>query len=61
MKIDDDSADCCSRDLRMYVVSRNTARELNGKRTEKGKKESVRTEQFLRIACSQERAYEALE
>ena len=61
MKIDDDSADCCSRDLWMYVVSRNTARELNDKRTEEGKKESVRAEQFLRIACSQERTYEALE
>ncbi len=32
--------------------------ELNDKRTEKGKKKSLRTEQFLRIACSQERAYE---
>jgi hypothetical protein len=61
MKVDDDSADCYRRDLRMHVVSRNTARELNGKRTEKGKKESVRAEQPLRVACSQEGAYEALE
>ncbi len=61
MKIDDDSADCYSRDLRMHVVSRNTARELNDKRTEKGKKKSIRAEQSLRIACSQERTYEALE
>ncbi len=61
MKIDDDSADCHSKDLRMHVVSRNTARELNDKRTEKRKKKSVRIEQFLRIACSQEKTYEALE
>ena len=61
MNVDNDSADCYSRDLRMHVVSRNTARELNDKRTEKGKKKSVIAEQFLRIACSQERAYEALE
>jgi len=61
MKIDDDSADCYSRDLWMHVISRNTARELNDKRTKKRKKKSVRTEQFLRIACNQEKAYKALE
>ncbi len=61
MKIDEDSADCYSRDLRMHIISRNTARELNDKRTEKRKKKSVKIEQFLRVACSQERAYEALE
>ena len=60
MKVDDDSADCYSKDLRMHVVSRNTARELNGKRTEKEKKESMGAEQFLRVACSQQEAYEAL-
>lgn len=61
MEVDDDSAGCYSRDLRMHVIPRNTARELNDKRTEKGKKKSVRAEQSLRVACSQERAYEALE
>jgi len=45
----------------MYVVPRNTARGLNDKRTEEGKKESVGAEQPLRVACSQEKAYEALE
>jgi len=45
----------------MHIISRNTARELNDKRTEKRKKKSVKIEQFLRVACSQERAYEALE
>jgi len=61
MNIDEDSADCYSKDLRMHIISRNTARELNDKRTEKRKKKSVKIEQFLRVACSQERAYEALE
>jgi len=61
MEVDDDPAGCCSRDLRMYVVPRNTARGLDGKRTEEGKKESVGAEQPLRVACSQEGAYEALE
>ncbi len=61
MKIDEDSADCYSRDLWMHIISRNTARELNDKRTEKRKKKSVKIEQFLRVACNQERAYKALE
>ena len=61
MKINDDSADCFIEDLRMHIVSRNTARELNGKRTKKGKQNLLRTEQFLRVACNQERAYEASE
>jgi len=61
MEVDDDPAGCYSRDLRMHVVPRNTARGLDGKRTEEGKKESVGAEQPLRVACSQEGAYEALE
>ncbi len=52
MKINNDSANYYSKDLRMHVISRNTARELNDKRKEKKKKKSVRAEQFLRIACS---------
>ena len=59
MKINDDSADCFIEDLRMHIVSRNTARELNGKRTKEVKQELLRAGQFLRVACSQERAYEA--
>jgi len=61
MEINDDPAGCFIEDLRMHIVSRNTARELDGKRTKKGKQELLRAEQPLRVACSQERAYEASE
>lgn len=61
MKIDDDLADCYSRDFWMHIVLRNTARELNNKRTKKRNKKSVRIEQFLRVACNQKKAYKALE
>ena len=52
------SADCYREDFRIHILSRNTARELDGKRTEEGKKEPLRAEQPLRVACSQEGAYE---
>jgi len=61
MKINDDSADCFIENLWMHIISRNTARELNDKRTKKGKQKLLKAEQFLRIACSQEKAYEASE
>jgi hypothetical protein len=61
MEVDDDLAGCYSGDLRMHVVPRNTTRRLDDKRTEEGKKESVGAKQPLRVACSQEVAYEALE
>ncbi len=35
MKMNDDSADCYSEDLRMHIVSRNTARELNDKESKR--------------------------
>ena len=55
------SADCYREDFQIHILSRNIARELNDKRTEKEKKKSLRAEQFLRIACSQENAYEGSE
>ncbi len=61
MEINDDSAGCFIEDLRMHIVSRNTARELNDKRTKKGKQNLLRAEQSLRVACNQEGAYEASE
>ena len=61
MKIGDDSAGCYSEDLRMQIVSRDTARGLDGKRTEEGKQELLGAEQSLRVECGQEGAYEALE
>lgn len=61
MEIDDDPAGCYGGDLRMHIVPRNTVRELDGKGTEEGEKESVGAEQPLKIACNQEGAYEALE
>jgi len=59
MEINDDLVGCSIGDLRMHIVSRNTARGLNDKRTKKGKQELLRVEQSLRVACSQEGAYEA--
>ncbi len=44
MKINDDSADCFIKNLRMHIASRNTARELNGKRIKKKKQELLRAE-----------------
>ena len=60
MKIDNDSADCYSKDLRMYIVSKHTTRELNSKRTKKEKQKLLKIEQFLRNVCRKEKTYEAL-
>jgi hypothetical protein len=59
MEINDDLVGCSIGDLRMHIVSRNTARGLNDKRTKKGKQELLGVEQSLRVACSQEGAYKA--
>jgi hypothetical protein len=61
MEIDDDPAGCYSGDLRMHIVPRNTVRGLDGKRTKEGKQELLGAGQPLRVVCSQEGAYEALE
>ena len=45
----------------MHIVPRNTARELDSKRTKEGKQELLRAGQSLRVVCSQEGAYEALD
>ncbi len=55
------SAGCYREDFQIHILPRNTARELDGKRTEEGKKKSLGTEQPLRVACSQEGAYEGSE
>jgi len=59
MEINDDLVDCFIKDLRMHIVSRNTTRELNDKRTKKEKQELLGVKQSLRVACSQEGTYEA--
>jgi len=61
MEINDDPAGCSIGDLRMHIVPRNTARRLDGKRTKEGKQELLGAGQPLRVACSQEGAYEASE
>ena len=61
MEIGDDPGGYYSGNLRMHIVPRDTARGLDGKRTEEGKQELLGAEQSLRVECGQEGAYEALE